>query len=88
MNVRKHSDARNVLVRVTHGDGRWLVVVDDDGRGFEFAGRLAHEQLDRERRGPVILKEHVRAMGGELTIQSEPGTGSRIEIAVPGRRHA
>jgi len=86
VNVRKHSEARNVLVRVTHGDGRWLVVVDDDGRGFDFTGRLAHEELDRERRGPVILKEHVRAMGGELTIQSQPGTGSRIEIAVPGRR--
>jgi signal transduction histidine kinase len=85
VNVRKHSEARNVLVRVTHGNGRWLVVVDDDGRGFDFEGRLAHEDLDRERRGPVILKEHVRAIGGELTVQSQPGVGSRIEISVPGQ---
>ena len=88
VNARKHSEARNVLVRVTHGDGHWLVIVDDDGRGFDFEGRLAHEELDRERRGPVILKEHVRAMGGQLTVQSEPGVGSRIEISVPGQRHA
>ncbi len=84
VNVRKHSGARNVLVRVTHGDGRWLVVVDDDGRGFDFAGRLAHEQLDRERRGPVILKEHVRAMGGELTIQSAAGNGLTHRDRGPG----
>ena len=88
VNVRKHSEARNVLVRVTHGEGRWLVVVDDDGRGFDFEGRLTHEEMDRQRRGPVILKEHVRAMGGELSVLSQPGTGSRIEIAVPGQRHA
>jgi signal transduction histidine kinase len=88
VNVRKHSDARNVLVRIAHGDGRWLVVVDDDGRGFDFEGRLTHEELDRQRRGPVILKEHVRAMGGDLAVHSQPGIGSRIEITVPGQRHA
>ena len=88
VNVRKHSGARNVLVRVTHDAGRWMVIVDDDGRGFDFEGRLTHEELDRQRRGPVILKEHVRAMGGALAILSQPGTGSRIEISVPGQRHA
>lgn len=87
VNVRKHSEARHVLVRVSHTEGRWMIVVDDDGRGFDFEGRLTHEELDRQRRGPVVLREHVRAMGGELTIRSQPGVGSRIEMAVPGQRH-
>jgi signal transduction histidine kinase len=87
VNVRKHSEARNVLVLVTHTEGRWMIVVDDDGRGFDFEGRLTHEELDRQRRGPVVLRERVRAMGGELAIRSQPGGGSRIEMAVPGQRH-
>ena len=81
------SDARNVLVRVTHGDDRWVVIVDDDGRGFDFEGRMSHEEMDRLRRGPVILKEHARAAGGSLAIQSQRGVGARVEITIPGRRH-
>jgi signal transduction histidine kinase len=87
VNVRKHSGARNVLVRVTHGDDRWVVIVDDDGRGFDFEGRMSHEEMDRLRRGPVILKEHARAAGGSLAIQSQRGVGARVEITIPGRRH-
>jgi signal transduction histidine kinase len=39
VNVRKHSGARNVLVRVAARNGHWEVEVDDDGCGFDFTGR-------------------------------------------------
>jgi len=35
VNVRKHSHARNVLVRFAAEDGLWKLVIEDDGRGFD-----------------------------------------------------
>jgi signal transduction histidine kinase len=85
VNVRKHSGARNVLVRVSATDGEWTFEVDDDGRGFEFAGRRSQAELDRERKGPVVIKERVRSIGGQLTVQSDPGRGARVEVRLPRR---
>jgi signal transduction histidine kinase len=87
-NVRKHSGARNVLVRVTAHNGDWKVTIDDDGRGFPFAGRLGQTELDAARAGPVVIKERVRSIGGWLTIESSPDHGARLEIALPGSTHA
>lgn len=87
-NVRKHSGARNVLVRVTAQDGWWKVVIDDDGRGFPFAGRFDQAALDAARVGPVVIKERLRSIGGQLTIESSPQHGARLEIALPRTTHA
>jgi len=83
VNVRKHSSARNVLVRFGWQDGQWRLVVDDDGRGFPFSGRLTQTELDSARRGPLVIKERVRSIGGELTVESTPGGGARLEITLP-----
>ena len=83
VNVRKHSHARSVLVRFAAEDGLWKLVIEDDGRGFEFSGRLSQAELDLSRRGPLVLKERVRSIGGELAIESVPGHGARLEIALP-----
>ena len=85
MNVRKHSHARSVLVRFAGQQGAWKLVIEDDGRGFEFSGRLSQAELDAARRGPLVLKERVRSIGGELAIESVPGHGARLEIAVPSK---
>jgi signal transduction histidine kinase len=82
-NVRKHSGARNALVRFSRAPTGWRLVVDDDGRGFPFEGTLTHAELDGERKGPYVLKERVRALGGELTVASSPGGGARLEILLP-----
>jgi signal transduction histidine kinase len=83
VNVRKHSGARNVVLRFGADDDRWRLTVDDDGRGFEFAGRHTLDELDAARRGPVVIKERVRGLGGTLTIDSMPGRGTRVEVDVP-----
>ncbi len=86
VNVRKHSGARQALVRLGSSNGRWNLVIEDDGRGFPFAGRLSHLELDSLGRGPLVIKERVRLIAGELTIESIPGRGSRLEISIPQQR--
>ncbi len=82
-NVRRHSGAQNVLIRITRQRGAWVLIIEDDGRGFEFSGRFSHAELEEFRRGPLVIKQRVRAIEGELTIVSKPGQGARLEIKVP-----
>jgi signal transduction histidine kinase len=87
VNVRRHSGASHVLVRFGRQDGQWAVSIDDNGNGFGFSGRLDLAALDAERKGPVVIKERVRAAGGRLTIESQPGRGARLEILISPERH-
>jgi signal transduction histidine kinase len=86
VNVRKHSSARHALVRLDSNTGGWNLTVEDDGKGFPFAGRFTQDQLDELGRGPLIIKERVRLIAGELTVESNPGHGTRLEVAVPRGR--
>jgi signal transduction histidine kinase len=83
VNVRKHSGAHHALVRLSSTPSQWSLTLEDDGKGFPFSGRLTHEQLDRIGKGPVIIKERVGLIAGALTVESNPGTGTRLEIKVP-----
>jgi len=83
VNIRKHSGAKSVYVRFGAQNGLWKLVIDDDGRGFPFTGRLTLTELDDLHRGPAVIKERVRAIGGDMVIESSPGHGSRVEITVP-----
>ena len=83
VNIRKHSHARNVLVRFEATDTKWLLMIDDDGRGFDFNGRLDQAELETRRLGPLVIRERVRNIGGELVVESGPGKGARLEITFP-----
>jgi signal transduction histidine kinase len=84
VNVRKHSGARNVVVRFTSEGGSPQLIIDNDGRSLDFTGRLSQADLDRRRKGPVVIKERVRAIGGDLAIESSD-RGVRLEITLPPR---
>jgi two-component system nitrate/nitrite sensor histidine kinase NarX len=83
VNVRKHSGARHALVRLESSEGQWNLSLEDDGRGFPFSGRFSQTQLDEIGTGPMIIKERVRLIAGELTVESTPGQGTRLEVTVP-----
>jgi signal transduction histidine kinase len=88
VNVRKHSTARQVLVRLSDNEERSQVTVEDNGRGFPFAGRMSQTDLEKIGKGPMVIRERVRLIEGELTIESNPGQGARLEISVPKHREA
>jgi signal transduction histidine kinase len=79
-NVRKHSGARRVDVHISSQDDVWEVVIQDDGRGFDFTGRLSLAQLEAARKGPRVIRERVHAVNGELALESWPNRGARLEI--------
>jgi signal transduction histidine kinase len=83
VNIRKHSGAQSAVAHFGSQDGLWKLVIHDDGHGFPFDGRLTLAELDALRRGPAVIKERVRAIGGDMVIESTPGHGSRLEITIP-----
>ena len=87
VNVRKHSGgAKDVLVRLTETETHWLLTIEDNGKGFPFSGRFSQADLEKMGKGPVVIRERVRLIGGELTIESNPGRGARLEVSVPKHR--
>src|SRR5579885_3226763 len=74
-NIKKHARASHVVVKLSQDDSRLVLVVDDNGEGFSFAGRL--------RLGPISIKERARTVGGVLTVESNPGHGARLTVEVP-----
>jgi signal transduction histidine kinase len=85
VNVRKHSAARHVIVRFSADPIHYRLTIDNDGRPFEFAGRLTLAELEAARRGPLVIKERVREMGGELVIESSAERGVRLDILLRRR---
>lgn len=88
VNVRKHSGAHHVLVRLAQRAGNLQLTVEDDGKGFAFAGTLSNAELETTGKGPAIIRERVRLLAGELTIESTPGHGARLEVRIPPAKRA
>ncbi len=82
-NVKKHSRATHVVVKLWQDETKIYLAVDDNGQGFSFAGRFGSDELDRLRLGPISIKERTRGVGGVLTVESSPGHGSRLTVEVP-----
>jgi signal transduction histidine kinase len=74
-NARRHAGARHVAVSITQRTGRRVVLVSDDGVGFD--------ETDMPN-GQGIANMRLRAMAieGELTLRSHSGRGTAIEVVL------
>jgi signal transduction histidine kinase len=88
VNVRKHSGAHHVLVRLAQRAGNLQLTIEDDGKGFSFSGRLSDAELESTGKGPAVIRERVHLLAGELAIESTPGHGVRLEVTIPPARKA
>ncbi len=73
-NVIQHADAGHLRVRlIGAADGAIELRVSDDGAGY--AGGRSKERL-----GIAGMRERALLCGGELTVESEPGAGTRVTL--------
>ena len=80
-NVERHAAARTATVAL-HDDGTAVtLLVEDDGRGM--TGDNLREQQAAGHMGLALLADGVAARGGSLSIESEPGTGTRVHVSLP-----
>ena len=79
-NIGRHARATRADVLLERRDGRVVVVVEDNGLGFDAAiGQFAQEG----HLGLVGMQERVEMLGGSLTIESAAGAGTTIVVEVP-----
>jgi PAS domain S-box-containing protein len=74
-NALKHAGATSVIVQIGTHNGRAVLEVTDNGRGFD-PGR-AGEQGGM---GLMSMRERVEKLGGSLSIRSAPGQGTRVRV--------
>jgi PAS domain S-box-containing protein len=76
VNVRRHSWAQYVRVRLREEDEHLVAEVVDDGRGFDSETTWGGVGLS-------AMHERVFKLNGELEVHSEPGKGTRVMARVP-----
>ncbi len=78
-NALRHAAAERLAVRLAAEDGRLVLEVVDDGRGFDPGdGELRARHL-----GLTSMEARARRLGGALTITSHPGRGTTVRLEAP-----
>ncbi|GIW24974.1 sensor histidine kinase [Meiothermus sp.] len=74
-NIRKHSRARQATLTLSYLDDLVLMDVQDDGVGLQppTSGGF----------GLRSMRERVEALGGQMTVESEPGQGTTLAFSLP-----
>jgi signal transduction histidine kinase len=74
-NVSRHSGARNATVTVRQTGESLMLMVEDDGCGFD--------PVRTRGLGLLGMEERVKLLGGRLEIQSQPGKGTVLRVTLP-----
>lgn len=82
-NVAKHAEATTASVVLHVRGSALLLIIEDDGKGFEVPD-IPHSE--GKHFGLMGMYERVNLLGGKLTVESSPGSGTAIYVEVPLRR--
>lgn len=75
-NVRKHAKAEHVRIRLAHRPGYLTLSIADDGVGFQARPQRGHF-------GMQTMHERAEQVGGAVTVNSIPGSGTQVELWLP-----
>jgi signal transduction histidine kinase len=78
-NIRKHACASQVKVSFCMAEGQVMIIIEDDGSGFDSAALTAQDN----RHGLSIMQERAGEIGGWLKIDSALGAGTRVIVRLP-----
>lgn len=81
-NVIKHARATSAKVRLNFAKSRLVLVVEDNGVGFN-PDAFFNTSGDKRNLGLIGMKERAKLCGGILDIDSAPGHGTRVKVEVP-----
>ncbi len=80
-NIKKHAGAKRVMVKIELLPQKILLIIRDDGRGFNLQEVLADKK--REGYGLIGIRERIQLLNGKLVINTAPGQGTVINISMP-----
>ena len=77
-NALIHSGAQHVEVLLRRPSNEIYLIVRDSGIGFDL-----NDAAKEPRLGLAIMKERLKLVNGEFSVQSQPGRGTTIQARVP-----
>ena len=80
-NARKHARAQRIRVGLQFGADAVTLVIEDDGAGFDAAA--PRTPGPKGGYGLFGIEERAQLIGANLQIDSTPGWGTRIRVALP-----
>lgn len=80
-NVNKHAGATRVSVVLERRNGRVVLIVEDNGKGYDPNQKVAAGS--NKGMGVTNMRERASLIGGEVEIESTPGAGTAIYVFVP-----
>ena len=81
-NVRKHAAAHQVAVGLAIREGRLVVSIADDGRGFD-TDRVEEGPTDWPHYGMTTMRRRAAAIDAQIAWTSAPDAGTTVELVVP-----
>ena len=82
VNIQRHARATTVHVQLDFGQAHVRLVVEDDGVGLPRPA--AEGSPGGDGFGLTGMRERASLLGGQMTLTSQPGQGTRVEVIVPG----
>jgi PAS domain S-box-containing protein len=83
-NIAKHAGAEHASVSLKAVGNAFEICVEDTGAGFD-AGEILLQGNKNNCLGLFSIKQRIEYLGGSMTIDSQPGAGTRITLRVPVR---
>jgi signal transduction histidine kinase len=80
-NAFRHAQARQIEVEIYYGDEHFRLCVRDDGKGMDATVQSGEGPVGHY--GLAGMRERAKLIGGKLTIRSEAGEGSEVELQIP-----
>ncbi len=81
-NIAKYSEADRMLLSLRKTNGTLVLIVRDNGRGFEIEKALSKESTERGL-GLASMRERADLSGGTFSIESAPGKGTVVQVTWP-----
>ena len=81
-NVWRHSQATSAQVLVKFQDGKTMITVKDNGKGFQLQSPMG-DLTKSGKLGLAGMNERARLLGGSLKVESEPGKGTTVIVEAP-----
>ena len=84
-NVAKHAHATNVAIVLEQRASQVLLIVEDNGAGFDLQAIL---QADEKGLGLIGMRERAALVAGTVEIESQPDSGTTIVVRIPVPKQA
>jgi len=79
-NAVRHADAGHIRIKAQEEQNFFQIIIADDGKGFDPDNHLYQQGL-----GLQNIRHRARLYGGQVNIQSAPGSGTVLTITIPTR---